>query len=195
MPVTTTRPCAVRMRSTAPANGVPSPSRNAAARASMPLPSASSVRNADAIAACARSLVTWTGFGRGMVLDIMKTTSGQGSSVHSLTRAGCGRQSFLAISGACERLAHIRKDGLDRDVIGASVAYGVVAVDPRAFSRRIIAGRFKDGGNRIEGPPVPGAGRPEDRDRAGAKRCGDMHQSRIVGDRYIGRSERQNGIA
>ena len=45
------------------AKEVPSPSRKAVASASMPLPSESSVRNADAIAACARSLFILAGFG------------------------------------------------------------------------------------------------------------------------------------
>src|SRR5262249_1163789 len=66
IPVTTTRPCAARIRSTAAAKLPLRPSRSAAASASTPPPSASKVRRADAIAACARSLVALAGFGLAM---------------------------------------------------------------------------------------------------------------------------------
>src|SRR5690349_20934431 len=164
------------MRSTAPANEVPKPSRNATASASTPLPSASSVRKADAIAACVRPLVTWTGFGRAIVLDTMKTASGQRSSLHSLTHTGYHRRSFLAISRARQRLMHICENGLYCHIIGAPVAYGVIAFEARPVARTIVARRLQDGGNRIERPPVPGAGGAEDGDSTRVKRRRDMHQ-------------------
>src|SRR5579863_9100056 len=56
MPVTMTRPCALRIASTAAANGSPSPSHIAAASAATPSPSVPSVRSAEAICGLASIL-------------------------------------------------------------------------------------------------------------------------------------------
>src|SRR6059058_4629785 len=60
---------------------------------------------------------------------------------------------------------------------------------------RQIVGRFNDRGDRVEGSPVPWAGRAEDSDSRCAERGGDVQQTGIVRYRDIRRGERENGVA
>src|SRR5262245_47556925 len=64
-----------------------------------------------------------------------------------------------------------------------------------ARAARQIVCRFNDCGDRVEGSPVPWAGRAEDSDGRRAERGGDVQQTGIVRYRDIRRGERENGIA
>src|SRR5262245_17736927 len=190
MPVTMTRPCAARITSTAAANDALRPSRNAAPSASTPLPSASRVRSADSIAACALSLVAPAGFGFAMMLDTTKTALRQSCRPFVTQWSGrCTRRSLCTVFRIRENLADGLQHCFDCDVVGTSVAYGNIAVDTCTHARFFIALRLKNGRDRVQWFPMPGAGWAEDRDCRRTECCRYMHQSGIVGYRNVGDSE------
>src|SRR6185437_6980271 len=185
MPVTITRPCAARIRSIAAAKLEPRPLRSAVASASMPPPSASSVRKAESMAACARSLVMSAGLGLAMRRFRSLVIRGIDSTEQAARQAWQGQKltpPLCELAAIRKHIAHCRQHGLDCDIGGATVADRVVALDARAFSRGVVTGRLENGGNRVERFPMPWTGRPEDRDRRRPDRGGYMHQSGIVGD-------------
>src|SRR5450830_1100648 len=152
MPVTITRPCAARIKSMAAMKPAPMRSRIAAASASTPLASASSVRKAESMAACARSLFTSAGLNlaigasrsfinrRFNSTELAARQAGGGANVNG----GAARP--LTNFRAPEYVAHGRQNGRDRDVVGAAVGDCVVAFEPSALRRRLVAGRLQDGG-------------------------------------------------
>src|SRR5665811_440115 len=174
MPVTITRPCAARIRSTAAAKVAPRPSRSAVASATIPPPSESSVRSAESIAACARSLLISAGLGLAMRGSRSSINRGF-DSMERAARQACdgpnfnavGRQALVAFP---QHFTHARQHGLDRDIGGASMAHRIVALGACALDRCFVAGRLKDGGDWIERLPVPRAGRAENRNCGRADR-------------------------
>src|SRR5262245_44926432 len=181
----------------AAANDLPSPSRNAAASASTPLPSASRVRSADAIADGARSLVTLAGFGLAMMLDTMKTALRQACLANSFTwRAWVMHSaSFHVIFRVREYFPYGRKHRFNGNVIGTSVAYRSVAIDAGPLTRALVAWRLQDGGNWIERLPMPGAGWTKDCDRWPTDCCRYMHQPGIICHRNVSHSKSKDRIA
>src|SRR6202142_566801 len=179
MPVTIPRPCAARVRASAAAKLAPRPSRSAVASASMPPPSASSVRKAESIAACARVLLISAALSLAMRGSQSFIDGGFDSTERAARQAwrrpNVNAAAMQELTAFPQHLAHACQHGLDRDIGGAAVAHGVVALDVRALGRRFVAGRLEDGGDWIEWLPVPRAGRAEDRDCGRADRRGYMH--------------------
>src|SRR3974390_2176247 len=179
MPVTITRPSTFRISLTAATKPPLRPLRSAARKASMPPPSASSVRRADAIAPSGRELSAGSGKAIGTPFGLC-TTAGQVSSVNGL---------------GGENLPDSCFDPADGYVRGAVVGDGVIAFRARAGSRFGISLGLQDGRNAIKRLPVPRAGRAENGHGWRAERGGDVHQSGIVTDRNVGGREREDCVA